>query len=168
MIGLIFLVVGLIWLWFVGYLAVKIPRWFEMRSAATWWARLLLPPFLIIGPFVDEIVGMKQFERLCSARAVVWTSPNAEKVAKAVEEPTKYENLSGYWIPVQSRKISFLDADTGEPFMSYEMFGTKGGRIARFALLGGEHQCSPPSPNALNYLNIDRLLKMGRKNEFNR
>lgn len=96
MIGLIFLMVGLLWLSFVGYLAIKIPRWFEMRFTATWLTRLLLPSFLLIGPFVDEIVGMKQFERLCRERELIWVSQEAAKVTRAVMGPTRYEDLSGY------------------------------------------------------------------------
>lgn len=162
MIGLLFLIVGLLWIWFIGYLVIRIPRWFEMETTATWLTRLLLPPLLLIGPFVDEVVGMKQFEHLCRERELIWVSQEAAKVTRAVTGPTRYEELSGYWISIQSRKTPYLDADTGKPFLVYEILGTKGGRIARVALLGGEHACGPPAPNATRYLNLDKLLEMGR------
>jgi hypothetical protein len=163
MIGLMFLGVALLWLWLTVYLTVKAPRWLGLKSYTSALLRLLLVPLLLVGPFVDEIVGMRQFERICQERAVVWVNPGAEKVTRAREGSERYEDLAGYWVPIRVRKIVFLDADSGEPFVGYEALSTKGGRIARIALLGGEHSCRPPNPNALNDLNIDKLLEQGRK-----
>lgn len=162
MIGLMFLCAALLWLLFTVYLTVKVPRWLGLKSHVKWLARLLLVPILVVGPFVDEIVGMRQFERLCQERAVVWVKPGAEKVTKAREGPEKYEDLTGYWVPIRVRQIVYLDAESGIPFVGYVALSTKGGRIARIALLGGEHSCRPPNPNALNDLNIDKLLDQGR------
>lgn len=162
MIGFLFLGAALFWLGFTVYLIIIAPGWLGLKTTTSWLLRLLLVPLLLVGPFMDEIVGRRQFETLCEERAVVWVAPNAEKVTAARKAATKHEDLSGYWIPIRSRKFEYLDAASGVPFMGYEAFSTKGGRIARIALLGGEHSCSPPAPNALNHLNIDKLLEQGK------
>ncbi|MBL8372257.1 MAG: hypothetical protein JNK28_12795 [Burkholderiaceae bacterium] len=163
MIGLTFLAIGLLWLAFSVFVGRKLPRWLGIRNPAGKWAvTVAAVAVLLIGPFVDEIVGMRQFERLCKERAVVWVGPGAEKVTAAKKAATKQEDLSGYWIPIHSRKVVYLDAASGIPFLGYETLSTKGGRIARVALLGGEHSCRPPNPNAMNYLNIDKLLEEGK------
>ena len=77
MIGLLFLGVGLLWLGFTVYLSIKVPRWLGLKNATSWLLRLLLVPLLLVGPFVDEIVGMGQFERLCTEQTEIHTSPLA-------------------------------------------------------------------------------------------
>lgn len=162
MIGLSFLAVGLFWTAFSWCLAKRVPGWLSIRHpSAQWLMRAGVMLVLLVGPFVDHVIGMAQFERLCKERAVVWVSSGAEKVTAAKEAAVKHEDLFGYWISIHSRKITFLDASTGIQFMGYETLSTKGGRIARIALMGGEHSCRPSNPNQLNYLNIDNLLKQG-------
>ncbi len=163
MIGLLFMAMGLLWLALSWYLAKRLPNWLSIRHPiAQWLMRAMVMLLLLVGPFVDHVIGMAQFEGLCKERAVVWVGPGAEKVTAAKEAATKHEDLSGYWISIHSRKITFLDASTGIQFMGYETLSTKGGRIARIALMGGEHSCRPSNPNQLNQLNIDKLLEQGK------
>ncbi|MBI2728278.1 MAG: hypothetical protein HYX42_18720 [Polaromonas sp.] len=161
MIGSIFLGAAIFWLLLTVSLTIKIPRWFGLKLYASWLLRLLMLPLLLVGPFVDEIVGMRQFEKLCQERAVVKLSPGASQVKRAKRAETRYVDLLGYWINIDAQQITYLNADTGEPFLTYEILRTKGGRIAGTALLGGVHSCSPPVPNAMNRLDIDKLVKQG-------
>lgn len=162
MIGLMFLGVAILWLALTIYLTIKIPRWLNLKSLTSWLLRLLLVPLLLVGPFVDEIVGMRQFERLCEERAVVKISPNADQVKSAKQVYSEYTNLTGYWISIATQKVDYIDLETGITFLTFEAFFTKGGRIAGIALMGGEHSCSPKDTSQLKRLNIEQLLKQGK------
>lgn len=160
MIGLAFLSAAILWLGLSLWLALKLPAWLRVQSPARRsGVTATALAALIVGPFVDEIVGMRQFERLCRERATVWTSADASSVTRAIKGRTRFERLPGYWITIHSQQIEYLNAGSGKPFLKYEILHTKGGRIAGIALLGGEHSCSPPAPNAMNELNIDKLVK---------
>lgn len=163
MIALMFLGAGLTWLAFSWFLARKVPRWLAIKTVIAQGATsVVVMALLLFGPFVDEIVGMRQFERLCRERATVWTADSANSVIRAIKGDTKYVDLVGYWIPIKSQQIEYFNADTGERFLAYEILHTRGGRVARMVLLSGEHSCSPPAPNAMNYLDIDKLIKQGK------
>ncbi len=166
MIGLAFLGVAILWLALTIYLTIKIPRWLGLVNRTSWLLRLLLVPLMLVGPFIDEIVGMRQFEELCKERAVVKVSSNAAEVLRATRKRDgnlPMLELPGYWIKIQSQREGFIDVDTGKTFLSYEILHTRGGRIVGMALMGGEHSCSPPIPNAMNSLDIDKLLKQGKQ-----
>jgi hypothetical protein len=160
MIGLMFMVAGMAWLAFSVFLALKVPQWLGIKTTgAQWVASALVFGLLLIGPFIDEIVGMQQFNKLCKERAVVWTAEDAISVTRAIKGETKYVDLPGYWIPIKSQQNEYINVDTGELFLKYEILHTRGGRIVGLVLLDGEHSCSPPVPNAMNRLNIDKLIK---------
>ena len=118
---------------------------------------------LLIGPFVDEIVGMQQFEKLCAERTVIWVDTDAALVKRATRGQTEFVDLSGYWIDIKAQKVTYLNKETGKIFISYEILHTSGGRIAKFFLLGGKHSCTPLAPNALNTLEIDKLISEGKQ-----
>ena len=163
MIGLLFLSLAILWLALVIYLTIKIPRWCGVVRHA-WLLRLLLVPLLLVGPFVDEILGMRQFEALCKERATsIWISPEAEQVKRARRVGSQFTNLAGYWINIESQLASYEDVDTGRTFLRYELLHTTGGRIAGITLLGGKHSCSPKDFSAMNRLNIDKLIQQGER-----
>lgn len=160
--GLIFLLVIGLWLALCIYLARKIPRWLGMRRFG-WILALLLFPVLLAAPVVDEVIGMRQFEQLCKERAVMHVSPEASQVKRAQHPNLAIANLPGYWIKIESQPISYIDIDTGKPFVTYEGLHTKGGRVAGIALMGGTHSCWPKDASeVLKRLNIDKLLKEGQ------
>ena len=66
MIGLLFLGAALLWLALSGYLALQLPKWFGVsKPVARWLTSAAVFLILLIGPFVDHIVGMRQFQKLC-------------------------------------------------------------------------------------------------------
>lgn len=157
MIFLIFLLVVAGWLALSVFLARRIPRWLgiERHAKSASFAFFVL---LLVAPAVQDIVGMLQFERLCKERAVLHVSPVADQVKRAVRSKTLYVDIPGYWVNVSAQQIAYLGADTGEPFLWYEILHTKGGIVGSIALLGGEHSCSPPDMSAMNRLDIDKLV----------
>lgn len=162
MIGLIALFILGGWIFLSLFLARRIPRWLGIQrytcSASA--ACFLL---LLIAPFIQDIVGMWQFDRLCKERAVVWVSPEAGQVKRAMHADLPNVARLGYWIPIHSQPIAYIDVDTGKPFLTYEALHTKGGLIGQLLLLGGTHSCWPKNATQVtNELNTDLLIKQGK------
>lgn len=167
MIGLMFLGAGLLWLVLTVYLTIKLPRWLGLRSYAQWLLRMVLVPLLLVGPFVDEIVGMRQFEKLCEEQAILRVAPNADQVKRAKVIHSDLRELSGYWVNISTGRSSYIDLDTGMAFMTFDDFNTKGGKVARIVLLGGSHWCGKQQASQFKALtsriNIQKLLDEGYK-----
>jgi hypothetical protein len=167
MIGLMFLGVAILWLVLTVYLAIKIPGWLGLKNFTSWLLRLVLVPLLLVGPFVDEIVGTRQFERLCNEQAVLHVAANADQVKRAKVRHSDLRELSGYWINISTGRSDYIDIDTGMVFMSFDDFRTQGGRVAGIALLGGSHWCGAQRSIQFkvlaNRLNIQKLLDEGHK-----
>ena len=162
MIGLAFLAIALVWLALSALLAAKLPKWFGVAKPEWRWsisAALFL--LFLIGPFVDHAVGMKQFERLCEERAVMQVGPTATRVVRAKRLDLPTTALEGYWIEIRASSVVYLDADTGQEFLRYDILNTNGGRIAGFAMLGGSYQCTPKDYTPAKRLNIDKLVEQG-------
>jgi len=164
MIGLTFLAIGLLWLALSVFVGRKLPQWIGIRNPAEKWAvTVVAVAVLLIGPFVDEIIGMKQFEKLCAERTVIRVSADAKQVTRARRISKPRTELNGYWINIRSTAVIYVDADTDREFLRYEILNTSGGRVAGLALLGGSHQCVPKDYGPANDLDLDKLLKEGNK-----
>jgi hypothetical protein len=156
-IGLIFLGAALLWLAFTVYLTIKVPRWLGFKNPASWLVRTLLVPVLLIGPFVDHIVGMRQFEKLCEEKTAITVSPNAGSIKQARDISSEKRILPGYWINIWAGTRTFFDIDSGEEFLSYPVYRTRGGRVAGLALMGGWHSCSAESPSNKNHAQVQSI-----------
>ena len=159
--GLIFFGILGGWLFLSFYLPVKIPGWFGMQRYGGLMTIVLIP--LMLGAmFIDEVIGMRQFEQLCKERAVVWVSPEAGQVTRAKDTSPYSVDLSGYWIKINSQPVEFTDMDTGKLFFRYEILNTRGGLVGSIAMMGGSHQCTPKDDSdTFRKLNIEALLKQG-------
>lgn len=163
MIALTALVIVSVWIALCAFLARKTPRWLGIRPIGGF-ASFLLFLVLFIAPFIDHIVGMWQFNRLCVERAVVWVSPEAGKVKKARSPLLPAANIPGQWITILSQPLTYIDVETGEPFIKYEGLLTKGGRVAQIGLLGQTFTCWPKDAIEISKrLKTDELLKQGEK-----
>ena len=161
--GLIFFGILGGWLFLSFYLPVKIPGWLGIKRYGGL-VTIVLIPLMLGSMFIDEVIGMRQFEQLCKERAVVWVSPEAGQVKRAKKVELPESLISGYWIQIESWQIRYLDADTNKPFFSYETLITKGGRIASIALMGGVHACKPKNLiETYKQLDIDKLSDEGKK-----
>jgi hypothetical protein len=161
MIGLIAMLVIGIWIAVCIFLARRLPRWLGVKRFTNL-ASIAIFPLLFVAPTIDEVVGMRQFERLCKERAVAIVSPEAHSVKKAKRAEVPGVDLKGYWIDIQSQRFVYLDAATGKPFVSFESLYTKGGRVVGIAKLGNKHSCSPKNRSEISKgLDIDKLLKEG-------
>jgi hypothetical protein len=163
MIGLSFLAVGLAWLAFSIWFALRLGRWLGIKTPSAQKAVAAVAlPILLIGPFVDHIIGMRQFERLCDERTVMKISESANQVIRAKQLAMPTVELSGYWIKIKSSPIVYVDVDTNQEFLRYEILNTKGGVVGGLVRLGNSYQCLPKDYSPTNDLNIDRLLRQGK------
>jgi hypothetical protein len=166
-IGLLFLGALILWLLFMGYLTVKVPRWLRLKGPVKWLARLLLVPLLAVVPFVDHIVGMRQFERLCEEKAILRVFPNADQVKRAKVRFSDSHPLPGYLINISTSRSEYIDLDTGQVFMTWDNFNTRGGLIGGMEYLGWNHGCSAQRGKQFesikNRINIQSLLDKGYK-----
>ena len=106
MIGLTFLAIGLLWLAFSVFVGRKLPRWLGIRNPAGQWAvTVAAVAVLLVGPFVDHIVGMRQFQKLCDEQTGLQVYPNAVKAKRGKETSSKRELING-----SSLKYSFQAA----------------------------------------------------------
>lgn len=143
MIGLTFLAVGLLWLAFSVFVGRKLPRWLGIRNPVAKWAvTVVAVAVLLIGPFVDHIVGMWQFRKLCDEQTGLQVYPNAAKTTRARQDSTGFEPLGGKAIAIKRSVSTIIDLDTGEAIARYNYFTTPGGVIGRAPMMGGEYACS--------------------------
>jgi len=161
MIGLLFIVGFVVWLVSAFYFGRAIPRWLGLRPAWSW----LFVPLAFIAPIADELIGRWQFKRLCEKEAVVWLNPDWESV-RAVREvsPKSSTPVRGTVIPIRIQRAAYIDAETGQPFMTYNGVHTKGGLLlGTLGLgLGGITSCWPKDDSEiLKKVDIDNLLSMG-------
>ncbi|TAH10947.1 MAG: hypothetical protein EAZ11_10745 [Curvibacter sp.] len=141
-IGLSFLAVGLLWLALSWYLAKRSPNWLSIRHpVAQWLMRAVVMLLLLVGPFVDHIVGMRQFEKLCAEDGRLEIRPAAVNTKRARQPPSSTVNLEGYVIPISQDTSKIYDWDTGEEIAQYRRFTTSGGRIGGLPMLGGKYTC---------------------------
>ncbi len=156
MIGVTFLAAGLLWLALAAYLSARLPQWLGFKKLL-WPARAALFALLLVGPFVDHIVGMQQFQKLCDER----TTPRIARDARSVEWGERTYStpirLEGYAINILATTASYTDQASRKVFLEYEHFSTKGGRIAGLAMMGGQHSCSVEQVSSKHYSQIKSI-----------
>jgi hypothetical protein len=146
-IGLTFLAIGLLWLAFSIFVGRKLPRWIGIRNPAGQWAvTVAVVAVLLVGPFVDHIVGMRQFERLCDEEMNLRISPQAASINRVRHMMGKEIELPGYAIRIMRSEISYINRDNDTVVASYNYFSTPGGRVGGLLRLGSPYTCfSTPS-----------------------
>lgn len=156
MIGILFFGCIGLWVALCVYLARRIPKWLgvERHARSISVASFLL---LLIVPFIDEIVGMRQFEKLCDERTAITVSPDAETVKRGKSVMSAETVLPGFFIKIKSYKVSYIDLDTGKVFLTYDYFSTSGGRVAGLALMGGSHGCSADDRKNKNHRQLQQI-----------
>ena len=158
MIGLLFLTAVLLWLALSAYVAIHLPKWFAVsKPVERWLISAVVFLLLVVGPFVDHIVGMRQFEKLCKEQTAITASPDAETVKRGKSVMSSETILPGFFIKIKSYKVSYIDLDTGKVFLTYNYFSTRGGRVAGLALMGGAHGCSADDRENKNHRELQQI-----------
>ncbi len=160
MIALIALLLLILWIAIGVFLGRLLHRLFKLD--AKW--RGLVVSLVVLAPFIQEVAGRLQFAYLCNKYAVVWLSPDWQKVkaAKAVRHP--FVNASWTFIPIEIQRSEVIDAETGKPFMSNTGLHTKGGFfLGTMGLgLGNSASCWPENRDEISrMIDIDQLIAKG-------
>jgi len=143
MIGLLFLAVGLFWLWLSWFLASRMPTWLGISTPAWRWVLTsVVLVLLLVGPFLDHIVGMRQFQRLCDEQTGLQILPSAANTRNAKELSAQSLPLKGYVITIKQQARKIIDSDTGAEIAHYNYFSTRGGRVGSLFMMGGEYACA--------------------------
>jgi len=134
MMGLLFLVTFVAWLWGSGWIAEKVGNLVNIsrRRAAV---KVLIFVVLLSLPFVDEIIGKYQFEALCKANGI-----ESADVSKARGKSVKVEYgertlLGGTIMPIKVDDALFRDASSGEILIQHKNYHALGGWLMRYTWL---------------------------------
>lgn len=142
MIGLAFLAVACLWLWLANLIGIQIAKRLGLKNVYGLLMQLLTIAVMAVAPFIDHIVGMRQFERLCAEETAFQVTPNASNTKRAIRTYSAAKTLDEpYFIAIRRRVSKIVDLDTGEQVAQYKSFGTYGGRIFGRTMLGGEYTC---------------------------
>lgn len=164
MIGLTFLAIGLLWLAFSIFVGLKLPKWLGIQGVVIQRAVTVVAlAVLLVGPFVDHIVGMWQFRRLCEEQTGLQIYPNAMNAKRGRETASKRVLVCGTAIAINRSESTITDLDTGEVIARYNYFSTKGGVIGAAPMLGGEYVCSidgPRHPMHEQYMSLKNQLRL--------
>ena len=167
MIGLYLLFLLGIWTVLVAWLSVKIAK----RLPVPKWRPLVgIGLFIILLPMVliDEMVGKRQFERLCQENSTIYIAPDAKGRTVYLAD-TPVEVAKGTWVNIVLHPWRYVDAKTGETIVSYNILGAGGGWFMHHFYGGGgpilfNGYCAPPkelSINTFNTLGINYISSFG-------
>lgn len=132
--GLILLFVIGLWLAFVIWLSITITK----KLPIAWWripVGILVFAVLLPLPALDEIVGGRQFEKLCKENSTIQvdrvTAVGRTVYAAAAQTPDV--EIKGTWVRVTLKPRRFVDATTGEVVVSYNRLQAVGGRFLKIS-----------------------------------
>ena len=163
MIGLIVLALAATWL----YVSARSARYVALRckpaSLSVFVGGAIFVALALL-PFLDEIIGRWQFQRLCVSEAIAWVSPTASKVARARSDQS-FLPREGYVFPIQEQAVAYKDSASGDIFYTVKGFHTPGGLLMRAGLgLGTSTSCWPKTADDTNAnLKLNELLKRGKE-----
>jgi hypothetical protein len=126
---ILFFVIGL-WIVLVAWLSKIVTT----RIPSPLWrvpVGLLVFAVLLPLPVLDELVGGRQFERLCQENSTIQVN-RATAVGRTVYlAKTPPLLVKGTWVPVIVQPWRYVDATTGEVVVSYNTLRAKGGRFLK-------------------------------------
>jgi hypothetical protein len=113
-------------------------------------------------PFVDHIVGMRQFDKLCKEQTGLQILPGAVNAKRGRQDTSKRELVEETAIPIWRSLSTIINIDSDETIATHTEFATQGGTLGKFLMLGGEQNCSIYSTK-----NIDHPKYLILKNQVN-
>ena len=126
--GLMFFAVIGLW----GYFLKRLVNAFDSRMPKPPWrqvVKVLLFAVLFPLPLIDEIVGGRQFAKLCEAN-VVRIDKEAARGRTVYKERSKGQiSIAGTWIKVWQSPFRYVDALTGDLVASFDQLHAEGGHL---------------------------------------
>lgn len=149
--GIFLLFVAALWLIAAFFISKLIVR----MLPETWW-RWLVGAILFLAllplPLIDEIVGAKQFAKLCKENATIQVDRTKAAGRTVFLNYTAPVELKGTWVPVWLQSWQFVDATTGETVISYNTLRAGSGKLGPSSLgpLTFAGECVEPNRPAYN------------------
>ncbi|MBC3919662.1 hypothetical protein H8L32_19455 [Undibacterium sp. CY18W] len=158
--GLIIIFVILIWVTGLMFFIELITR----KFADKWWRLVVATPIffvLLLLPIADEIIGKRQFEKMCEeqSKVVVDVVMAKGRIVQFDRSPLKYPRDTA--IPITILPKRYVDVETGELVFHYNIVTASGGFLSRFLSLTEDPQpfiftafCRPDNQ-------VDQLERLG-------
>lgn len=109
---------------FVGRV-VPNPRW---KNPAMVGVTLLL----LTAPFVDEVIGMYQFNAQCNANGIESADVSMARGRRVIFVSDERMNVRGTLIPIKVSTNQIRNADNGDILFQYKDYFAKGGWLMRY------------------------------------
>jgi hypothetical protein len=137
MTGLLILLLFAGWGSFAIWVAIRISQ--NVRPLIWRWAlAATFSALLLVSPLFDELLGARQFSRLCQAndQVAIATSGAGPTVYLAVVPDVQVANT---WVPVRAARWRYVDVRTGTTVVSYDTLSAGGGWLSRILPLDAGH-----------------------------
>lgn len=157
--GLIFLAALVLALWACVWLANRLGN---LVTNPAWRSKIKVGVFLALlaSPFVDEVIGMYQFEALCKASGI-----ESADVSKAQGKRVKLEvgapnSLNGMIMPGTVEDWFYKDAGNNEIVIHHKAYFAYGGWLMRYTPLsmGSHHPMLFSGGCPIDYVDRDSIF----------
>lgn len=159
MIGFLFVATVAIWFGVSVWIALQVGK-LVSKPALRVPTRAGIFLLMILAPFVDEVIGKHQFERLCEVNGI--QSAELSKVRGKRVKIAYGERLpvAGTILPVKQSEVKFTDSASGEVVIHYKNYYTAGGWLMRYTWLStGAKGAMLFDGNGCGLAREDRLIK---------
>ncbi len=131
--GLILLFALTICFWLGGMLV----RWVGQLVPNPKWqgtVKVALGLTLMASPFVDEVIGMYQFNALCKANGIESVDISKAKGKRVLWIDSDRKSISGSILPIKIQKYTFIDENTKDVLIQFNGYFARGGWVMRYLL----------------------------------
>lgn len=151
--GIILILVGILWL----VIAFFVVKFISKPLPEIWWTyllRVVLFLALLPLPIIDEIVGARQFEKLCKENSTIQVDRTKAAGKTVYLAEVSDVQIKGTWVPVWLQSRRYVDATTGETLISYNTLRAGSGMLGPTSLgpLTFDGECVSPNRPATNDL----------------
>lgn len=124
---------GIIALWLIAspWLALRLGN---LVSSSRWRlpVKLAILVSLLSAPFLDEAIGMRQYDALCKRNGIEAADVSAARGKKVKVEYGARSPVSGTMVPIQESDETFRDAVSGEALIRTKNYYADGGWLMRY------------------------------------
>ena len=150
--------------WLVRFVGRKVPN-------PKWKAPVMvgLSLTLLTAPFVDEVIGMYQFEALCKANGIESADVSKARGKRVRLEVGPPAQLNGTITPGKVRDWYYKDAGNNDVLIHHKSYSTPGGWLVRYTPLsmGSNHPMLFQGGCPLDYSDRDAIFEKNQITKVN-
>lgn len=165
---------GLILLFALGicfWLGGMLVRWVGQMVPNPKWqgpAKTTVALALIASPFVDEVIGMYQFNALCKANGIESADVSKARGKRVIASYGERRLIEGVIIPIKASEDFFRDASNGDIVIHSKDYYAKGGWLMRYTPLSmGSPQPILFDGNGCGFVDKDRIFSSNQIVQIN-